>query len=420
MRSSVLVLSAAALGWLACTASTSGAPGGGGSGDGGTSSGGSQDGGGTSSGGHEDSGGGGGTVAYKTFPVGTLPLYSVAVDGSGNVWAATSGVATQGGKATLARFVPSSSTTTNFDLSGGSDAQYPYGSLSIDATGDVWIATSVNPSTGVLDQGTALVELSSSGSILKRVTNSGPANPNPCPDNPCTQNPFAYPRSSAIDSSGNIWLLDDNYASPYVTELSPSGGVIRAVAVGGSGVDSLTIDSSGDAWVVGVADNRVVKVSSGGSLSGPFALPSSVAGGLLNLAIDKSDNLWVAAGAGTALTSGALVELSPAGTQLGLFTVPSSGTADAIAIDSAGNIWIVDDSNLRLVELSASGSMINQYPGLPTPGAAAMEGHNIAIDAAGNIWIASGNTATATGMLIEAPGLAHGPQYFPYSGPQYP
>jgi streptogramin lyase len=349
--------------------------------------------------------------------MGDLPLYSVAVDASGNVWAASSDTTKQSSKASVQRLNPSSGVIESFDLAGDSTAQYPYGGLAIDAAGHVWIATASNPA-GVLDPSVAVVELDPSGSIVTRLHDMGPANPNPCPDSPCAQNPFFNPRMGGIDAGGHVWLLDDD-GSGELTVLDSSGAFVRSVTIDPATVDSLAIDAAGDVWALDVFDNRIVRVSAAGVVSGMISLPASVKGGLLNLAIDKSGDLWIAAGGDTA-GAGALVELGPSGTQLGLYSVPGPGSADAIAIDAADHIWVVDQRGSRLLSFDTSGAVVKEIPHLPMPGVDPMEGHAIAIDADGNIWIASALDSTASGLLIEAPGVAVGPQYFPYSGPVFP
>jgi len=359
---------------------------------------------------------GSGGVSFKTFPLGRLPLYSLAVDASGNIWA-TSEIGYGTGAASVFRFIPSSGIASTFGVAGTSNASGTKGSLAIDASGNVWLTTSGG--TEVTDPSTALVELSPSGSILNRFFNQGPMNPNPCPDQPCLQNPFSAPESVAIDPSGNLWVTDDYGGSTYLTELTPSGGFVRTVAINGASapyVNYAAIDSAGDLWAIDLNDVVVAKVNPSGLVSGPFALPAGLQGATMKPAIDKNGNVWIATVG--SFGSGSLVEISPSGSQLANVPMPSSGTADGIAIDSANALWVMDNTNLTLWQFDTSGVVVNHFANVPRSAGPAI-GNNLVIDAGGSLWIAA-SAQDSTGMLIEAPGLAQGPQYFPYVGPEFP
>ena len=129
------------------------------------------------------------------------------------------------------------------------------------------------------------------------------------------------------------------------------------------------------------------------------------------IAIDHSGNVWVADGGNDAVT-----KLSSSGTTIGTYTVGSF--PHAIAIDSSGNVWVVNNGNgtpgtasgdSNVMELNSSGTTIGTYVAGSYPRA-------IAIDSFGDVWVANWGSDTVT----KFPGIATGPQYFPYSGPQYP
>ena len=73
---------------------------------------------------------------------------------------------------------------------------------------------------------------------------------------------------------------------------------------------------------------------------------------------------------------------------------------------------------LTLWQFDTSGVVVNHFANVPRSGGPAI-GNNLVIDAGGSLWIAA-SAQDSTGMLIEAPGLAQGPQYFPYVGPEFP
>ena len=96
-------------------------------------------------------------------------------------------------------------------------------------------------------------------------------------------------------------------------------------------------------------------------------------------------------------------------------------------MDSAGNVWVANkgsgtpgmgltDSNVT--ELSSTGVTLGTYVAGSHP-------EGIAVDPSGNVWVVNkGNgtpgTALTNSNLQEYVGAAKGPQYFPYSGPQWP
>ena len=74
-------------------------------------------------------------------------------------------------------------------------------------------------------------------------------------------------------------------------------------------------------------------------------------------------------------------------------------------------------ANSSVMELSSSGTVIGTYNG--------NKPYGIAIDESGNAWvtnIGNGTVGMASGdsNVMEYMGAAKGPQYFPYSGPQWP
>ena len=76
-------------------------------------------------------------------------------------------------------------------------------------------------------------------------------------------------------------------------------------------------------------------------------------------------------------------------------------------------------TNSSVTELSPSGTVIHNYV------ASGNQPYGIAIDKSGNVWVTNyGNGTSGTGAgdsnVQEYMGAAKGPQYFPYSGPQWP
>lgn len=375
-------------------------------------------GGGAAGGGAGGSGGGTAAVTFKKYPVGAHGLNDLAIDRAGNVWVASERLFQGHGMAAIYKVAGATGAATRIDVAGMTDASLVNGGLSIDATGNVWLGTDTSMSTAITDQARALISVTPAGAIATRVVNTI-ANPNPCPNSPCQQNPIGQADSTAIDANGNIWVVDNHFSgAAYVTQLTSSGGFVRSVMLKTGNltiVGSVALDSAGNLWAGDDHNTVVFKVGPGGAVSGPFALPAAVRKAQLKLAVDKADHVWVATGSGTCFCEGALIELDSTGAMLGSYPIPEGGEGSGIAIDAADHLWVLDISHRRLVELDTGGAVLRQIEKVPDDLLSTTYsysiGRNMGIDAQGNVWIAGG-TEPGVGLLMEAVGVAQGPQYF--------
>jgi len=193
----------------------------------------------------------------------------------------------------------------------------------------------------------------------------------------------------------NVWVLD--YYNEVVDDFSSCGTLLSSFGTYGTSTGDLyqpagmAIDSSGDIWVAnqnGASNDYIQKFSPSGTyLSGFDAYGIGGIEGAEDIAIATSGNIWAVNGYYT------VMEFSPSGSVLNQFG--SWGTSagqfeddDAIAIDpTTGNIWVADGNNERVEEFSSSGSFIMQFP------IADYGYYGIAVDASGNIWV-SGSVNT--------------------------
>ena len=295
-------------------------------------------------------------LVETSYSVGTNPQ-GIAIDSSGNVWV------TNTNSNNVAELSPTGVTITTVTV-----GTYPHG-IAIDASGNVWV-TNNGGSCNV-------TELSSAGA-----TNG-------------TYPVGSGPEGIAIDASGNVWVA--NYYSDNVTELSPTGTTITTVTVG-TNPQGIAIDSSGNVWVTNWGSNNVTELSPTGTTLGPYA----VGGNPWGIAIDTSGNVWVAN-----VSTNNVTELSPIGATITTVTV---GTYPrGIAIDASGNVWVTNNGSNNVTELSPTGTTLGTYAVGSGP-------VGIAIDASGNVWVANGGSNNVTELM----GITTGPQYFPYTGPQFP
>ena len=296
------------------------------------------------------------TIAVGSYPSG------IAIDASGNVWV------TNNGSNTVTELSSTGSTIGTYSVGSG-----PWG-IAIDSSGNVWVANSDTNN---------VTELSSTGSTIG------------------TYSVGSYPERIAIDSSGNVWV--GNYNDATVTKLSSTGISIGTYSVY-SGPLCIAIDASGNVWITmaGDSDNNLTELSSTGNtipstITGAYTVASTLGG----IAIDSSGNVWVAN------WSNSVTKLSSTGSIIGTYSVGTNPVG--IAIDGSGNVWVANYGGSTVTELSSTGSIIGTYSVGANP-------IGIAIDATGNVWVTNSSDNTVTKLV----GLAKGPQYFPYKGPQFP
>ncbi len=240
--------------------------------------------------------------------------------------------------------------------------------IAIDASGNVWVANAGS---------STVTELSPAVATITTVTIG------------------SYPIYMAIDASGNVWVT--NYGSNNVIELSPIGATITTYTVGTAPI-GIAIDASGNVWVANYGSNNVTALSPTGATITTVTVGSYPRG----IAIDASGNVWVANSGSSNVTA-----LSPTGATITTVTVGSYPRG--IAIDASGNVWVANSGSSNVTELSPVGDTIGTYAVGTAP-------IGIAIDASGNVWVANSGSDSVT----ESIGITKGPQYFPYTGPQFP
>jgi uncharacterized repeat protein (TIGR01451 family) len=239
------------------------------------------------------------------------------------------------------------------------------------------------------------------------------------------------PQGVAVDGSGNVYIADlNNFA---VRKVSPAG-IITTVAGNGmqgysgdegfataaelSWTSGVAVDGSGNLYIADQYNNAVRKVSPAGIIttvagngtqgfSGDAGRATSAELNLpCGVAVDGAGNLYIADQGNNRIR-----KVSAAGI---ITTVAGNGTAGytgdniaassaelnnptAVAVDAAGNVYIADDFNERIREVSTQG-VISTVAGTGAKGysgdglaatAAQLNGPvGIAVDGLGNLYIA--------------------------------
>ena len=321
------------------------------------------------------------TVSLSFTGGGLNNPFSIAVDGSGNVWTANQGnnTVSQINGVTGAAISPAGGYS-------GNGLTKPF-SVAIDPVGNAWVLNMYlsSPPSNVS-------VFKPAGAVFTGSPFSG--------GGLSTQNSFnaTSPRDVAFDANGNAWFAN---LSGTATELngltgaaiSPSTGFpISTTANSQSGV---AVDSAGHVWISGMNGNVLYEMAvSNGAVLGASAY---TAGGLeqpYSIAIDASNNIWLP----NNYDPNTLV-----GNTVSKFTSVTTGVAysgggilgpDGVAIDGAGNVWVSNQINSGgattggVAELTNGGAAISPstaYTSSATMGAP----NDVAIDSSGNVWAAN-------------------------------
>ena len=132
--------------------------------------------------------------------------YSVAIDGSGNVWATN-----RGGPGSLSEFTSTGTPITGKSGYSGGGLNNPYG-IAIDGAGNVWAANNGGDADSIS-------EISSGGTAISGA--SGYVN----------QLMFS-PYGIAVDGSGNVWVTSDDNVGPLTEFVGAATPVVTPISAG--------------------------------------------------------------------------------------------------------------------------------------------------------------------------------------------
>ena len=306
-------------------------------------------------------------------------LDGLAVDASGNAYIADANrnkvfKITSGG--TLSVFAGTGAATNYWEAPAAitpgpatsADLAGPSG-LAVDSSGNLYVAVT---------DSRQIVKITPSGT-LSIVAGSG-----------TWFDPFVWPRTDPVLSPGPATSVDLN---------RPTG---------------VAVDSGGNLFILDGGYRKVLKVTTGGTLSvvagtGSYGAPtagpatSSDLGDPTGIAVDSSGNLYIAdSGANKVLkvtTGGTLSVFAGTGTSglptPGPATSSNLGTLNGIAVDSTGNVFITDSTNNLIDKITPDGTLSvvagTGYRASPTPGPIADSDlgstTRVATDSSGNIYI---------------------------------
>ena len=257
--------------------------------------------------------------AQSVIGAGLMTPSQVAVDPAGNVYVADSGL--------------------------GAVVEYPQGSGATAAT--MTVGTGLTAPTGVAVDGAGDVFIADSGSVYE--VPEGPTGLNAA-GQIAVKTGLGSNLKLAVDGWGNLYVSDpDNHR---VVELSSVGGTLGPLAqseidiTGVNAPSAIAVDSMGDLFVADGAN--LDEVPAGGTLITVSGITLSGASGL---AVDASGAVYVAETGGTIRIPNESGTLTAAD-ETSIAT--NVAAPNSVAVDSPGNIYIVDGTALNVNLTSTS------------------------------------------------------------------
>lgn len=171
----------------------------------------------------------------------------------------------------------------------------------------------------------------------------------------------------ALDSAGNIYVVTGSGVKKY----NPTGGQVATFPVP-YGLQ-IAVDASGDIYVTDPVSSKAYRYSSAGTLELTITLPAAPQG----VVADSSGNIYVTTAANT------IRKYDSAGTFLVAFGVGNLG----IAIDSSDNLYVADGSAGVFRKYASDGALLGVFP---APGAP----RYIGVNPAGSV-VAASSTSTS-------------------------
>jgi RHS repeat-associated protein len=328
----------------------------------------------------------------------------------------------------------------------------PFG-VAVDTAGNIYIADNGNNRIRKVTASSGDISTVAGNEICGYSGDGGPA----------ASAELCEPYRVSVDTAGNLYIADRG--NNRIRKVTASTGDISTVAGNGTqgysgdggaatsaelhGPIDVAVDTAGNIYIADYGNNRIRKVTvSTGDIStvaGNGTQGYSGDGGAatsaelyyaVGVAVDAADNIYIADSGNNRVrkvtsATGIISTVAGDGTagysgDGGAATSAELWTDTSVAVDTAGNIYIVDCNNKRIRMVTAYTGVIstviwNGTTGYSGDGGAASSaelngGYDVALDAAGNFYIAdSGNNRV---RAIGALGIAYVSQFtgFPMYG----
>ncbi len=313
--------------------------------------------------------------------------YGVALDAAGNVYVADN-INQRIVKLTPQVVLGQPAPQLAFDEAWGGVGSKP-GQLAFpraiasDPAGDTYVADTANDRVEVFDP---------NGNYLRTIGTSA--------EEP---GELTAPRGLAIDPSGR--LLASDTVGNRIETFSPGTDAYAGqwTLAGGYSASfympaGIAVDPRGPVYVADQANDRIVRLWGDGTFLSELGGPADVGGAGLSgdgsvavaagpdvtYVADAAHNRVLVYGPGGALLAkwGAGEGNGASGSGPGEFNHP-----DAVAVDPAGNVYVADTGNERIVKLSPAGSVLSEWGSRGTADGLFHSPTGVAVDGAGNVYV---------------------------------
>lgn len=246
----------------------------------------------------------------------------------------------------------------------------PFG-VAVDATGNVYVA----------DAGNNVIRSITPAGVVSTFSGTGVAGASNTADSVS----FNSPLSVAVDATGNVYVAD--YGNDLIRKITPAGVVSTLAGSGAAGADnatgtaatfnlpeSIAVDATGNLYVADNGNNLIRKITPDGivtTLAGSGTRGSANGTGTaasfnspFGVAVDASGSVYVADSGNNLIR-----KITPAGVVSTLAgsgakgTINSNGTSasfstpSGVAVDTQGNVYVADENNNLIREITPSGAV---------------------------------------------------------------
>ena len=215
--------------------------------------------------------------------------------------------------------------------------------------------------------------------------------------------PLTGPRGLAVDPTGRLFVSDtvdsrvEEFApisDAYLGTLPSPGGY----TTGFNRPAGIAVDPRGSLYVTDPADGRISRFWGDGTYLSELGGPADIGGAGLS----EAGSAAVVSGTGDLYVADTdhsrILVYSPTGTLLARFGAGGGNGAsgsgpgefdhpEALAVDNAGDVYVADTYNNRIVELSPAGAAINEWGSRGTGDGRFHSPTGIALDAASNVYV---------------------------------
>ena len=204
----------------------------------------------------------------------------------------------------------------------------------------------------------------------------------------------------ALDGAGNLYIAD--HQNSRILVMTPAG-VVSVLSINGLSASlgfptALAFDGAGNLYIADFTNGRIIKVSTlvvAGSTSsgqgtvlgtGSYSFTEST---ITGLTVDSQGTIYVAA---RTQNNSNIIKVTSSGVASTLAVpgniTPAVSNPQGVAVDSMGNIYIVDTANNRIVKITSAGvASAISISGLPSPSALSALLFGVTADSFGNLYI---------------------------------